>query len=92
MAVGITKFRSGRTHTTHCQMLVGDRHNLQRMQEPYKVDGILEGTWGTWAIEIQTGAVRAADLQALLEFSRRHPSYRPLLLCDAAATVESIYS
>ena len=64
--------------------ICGQRVSYWR-EEPYEVDGILEGTWGTWAIEIKTGAVRAADLQGLLEFSRRHPSYRPVLICDAAA-------
>jgi uncharacterized protein len=54
-------------------------------EEPYEVDGVIEGTWGSWAIEIKTGVVRAADLQGLLEFTRRHPSYRPLLICDTAA-------
>ncbi|MGH2508095.1 MAG: hypothetical protein ACRDHZ_11925, partial [Ktedonobacteraceae bacterium] len=64
--------------------ICGQRVSYWR-EEPYEVDGILDGSWGTWAIEIKTGAVRAADLQGLLEFSRRHPSYRPLLICDAAA-------
>jgi hypothetical protein len=49
--------------------------------EPHEVDGVIEGTWGCWAIEVKTGAFRAADLAGLLEFNRHHPSYRPLLIC-----------
>jgi predicted AAA+ superfamily ATPase len=54
-------------------------------EEPYEVDGILEGTWGLWAIEIKTGTVKTADLHGLLEFTRRHPNFRSLLICDSAA-------
>ncbi len=50
-------------------------------EEPYEVDGVMDGTWGSWAIEVKTGNVAPADLRGLLEFSRRHPQYRPLLLC-----------
>jgi hypothetical protein len=46
---------------------------------------VLEGNWGSWAIEIKTGTVKTADLHGLLEFSRRHPNYRPLLVCDSGA-------
>lgn len=64
--------------------ICGQRVSYWR-EEPYEVDGVIEGTWGSWAIEIKTGAFKAADLQGLFEFTRRHPSYRPLLICDAAA-------
>jgi hypothetical protein len=37
------------------------------------------------ALEIKSGIVKAADLHGLLEFHRRHPGYRPLLICDAGA-------
>jgi hypothetical protein len=52
-------------------------------EEPLEVDGVLGGSWGRWALEVKTGAVGAADLQGLLEFTRRVPEYRPLLICDA---------
>lgn len=64
--------------------ICGQRVSYWR-EEPYEVDGIIEGTWGSWAVEIKTGMVRATDLQGLLEFTRRHPSYRPILICDTAA-------
>jgi hypothetical protein len=51
-------------------------------EEPLEVDGVLDGTWGRWAIEIKTGAVGTADLRGLLEFTRRLPEYRPLLVGD----------
>ena len=52
-------------------------------EEPLEVDGVLEGSWGTWAVEIKTGPVQSSDLRGLLEFNRRYPLYRPLLICDA---------
>ncbi len=61
-------------------------------EEPLEVDGVIEGSWGAWAIEVKTGRVEAADLRGLLEFTRRDPRYRPLVLCDDAdrATVERL--
>jgi predicted AAA+ superfamily ATPase len=50
-------------------------------EEPLEVDGLLDGSWGTWALEVKTGPFVAADIRGLLEFSRRFPKYRPLLLC-----------
>jgi predicted AAA+ superfamily ATPase len=49
-------------------------------QEPFEVDGVLDGDWGRWAIEVKTGPVSPADLRGLLEFNRRFPDYRPLLV------------
>jgi len=51
-------------------------------EEPLEVDGVVEGSWGSWAIEVKTGAVSAPDLRGLAEFVRRHTGYRPLVLCD----------
>lgn len=53
-------------------------------EEPPEVDGVTEGNWGICALEVKTGPLFAADLRGLLEFNRRFPKYRPLLLCDAA--------
>jgi hypothetical protein len=64
--------------------ICGQRVSYRR-EEPYEVDGVIEGTWDSWAIEIKTGTFKVADLQGLFEFTRRHPSYRPLLVCDTAA-------
>lgn len=49
-------------------------------EEPIEVDGLLEGSWGKWAVEIKTGRFTAADLRGLLEFCRRFPDFRPLVL------------
>ena len=49
-------------------------------EEPFEVDGVLEGSWGAWAIEVKTGPFGGADLRGLLEFCRRHPRFRPLVL------------
>lgn len=51
-------------------------------EEPLEVDGVLDGSWGSWALEIKTGRFGAADLSGLLEFVRRFPSYRPLVVCE----------
>ncbi len=52
-------------------------------EEPFEVDGVIEGSWGRWAIEVKTGRFEAGALRGLLEFTRRFPGYRPLLVCDA---------
>jgi hypothetical protein len=59
-------------------------------EEPLEVDGVLEGSWGEWAVEIKTGAFRASELTGLLEFVRRHPRFKPLVVCAEAglATAE----
>ncbi len=49
-------------------------------EEPLEVDGVLEGSWGAWAIEVKPGPDRAGDLGGLLEFVRRHPGFKPLVV------------
>lgn len=50
-----------------------------------EVDGVLDGSWGRWAIEVKTGRFAGRDLRGLLEFARRHPHVRPLVLCEPAS-------
>lgn len=54
-------------------------------EEPLEVDGVLEGSWGSWAVEVKTGKLSVADLRGLGEFVRRHPRFRPLVVCDEEA-------
>lgn len=54
-------------------------------EEPLEVDGIFEGSWGSWAVEVKTGRFQASQLKGLFEFSTRHPSFRPLVICEADA-------
>ncbi len=54
-------------------------------EEPLEVDAVLDGSWGSWAIEVKTGHVGLGDLRGLLEFVRRHPSFQPLLICGEAS-------
>ena len=54
-------------------------------EEPLEVDGVLEGTWGSWAIEVKTGTISSGDLKGIGEFVRRYPKYRPLVLCEHEA-------
>ena len=49
-------------------------------EEPLEVDAVLEGSWGNWAVEVKVGSVHLADLRALLEFHRRFPRIRPILI------------
>jgi hypothetical protein len=50
-----------------------------------EVDAIVEGSWGTWAVEVKTGTFTRRDLVGLFEFVRRHPRFRPLVLCNGSA-------
>jgi predicted RecB family endonuclease len=58
--------------------------SLQKIQGRLQDAGALEGSCGRWAVEVKTGPVDVPALRGLLEFTRRFPSYRPLVLCDAA--------
>ena len=49
-------------------------------EEPLEVDGVLEGSWGAWAIEIKSGRFDSRDLAGLLEFCKRYPTFRPLVV------------
>jgi uncharacterized protein len=54
-------------------------------ESPLEVDCVVEGSWGAWAIEVKTGRMAASDLEGLGEFVRRHPAFRPLVVCDEQA-------
>ncbi len=54
-------------------------------EEPLEVDALLEGSWGSWALEVKTGRISTSDLKGLGELVRRHPKFRPLVACDAEA-------
>jgi uncharacterized protein len=54
-------------------------------EEPFEVDGVLEGSWGSRAVEVKTGQFQAHDVRGLLEFVRRNPAFRPLVICDRSA-------
>jgi uncharacterized protein len=55
-------------------------------EEPLEVDGILAGSWGKWAVEIKLGPFDSRELRGLLEFCRRHPEYRPLVITEETGT------
>src|SRR5262249_242617 len=46
-------------------------------EEPLEVDGVFDGSWGKWAVEIKSGRFDASALRGLLEFCRRHPAFKP---------------
>ncbi len=49
------------------------------------MDGIIDGSWNTWALEIKTSPFESAELRGLLEFCRRYPRYRPLVITAVGA-------
>ncbi len=49
-------------------------------EEPLEVDGVLEGSWGSWAVEIRSARFESRDLAGLFEFCRRPPAFRPLVI------------
>jgi predicted AAA+ superfamily ATPase len=49
-------------------------------EEPLEVDAVIEGPLGSWAFEVKTGAFGGSDLRGLLEFCRRYPRFRPLVI------------
>jgi predicted RecB family endonuclease len=52
-------------------------------EEPWEVDGVIEGSWGMWAVEVKTGAFDSTQVRGLFEFCLRHPRYRPLVITAA---------
>jgi predicted AAA+ superfamily ATPase len=51
-------------------------------EEPFEVDGVIEGSWGKWALEVKTGGFDSSDLRGLFEFTQKYPAFRPLVLCE----------
>ena len=49
-------------------------------EEPLEVDGVFEGSWGAWAVEIKSGRFDSRDLAGLFEFCKRHRTFRPLVI------------
>jgi uncharacterized protein len=49
-------------------------------EEPLEIDGVFEGSWGSWAVEVKTGRFGGQDLRGLLEFCRRYPAFTPLVI------------
>lgn len=49
-------------------------------EESLEVDGVIDGSWGAWALEIKTSAFHSTQLSGVLEFCRRYPHYRPLII------------
>lgn len=67
-----------------CAWNAGQRVSYWR-EEPLDVDGVIEGSWGAWAIEVKTGPISVSDLKGLGAFVQRHSKFRPLVVCDDVA-------
>jgi len=51
-------------------------------EEPWEVDGVFEGEWGRWLVEVKSGRYAAHDLRGLTEAAAKFPGFRPVVLCD----------
>lgn len=49
-------------------------------EEPLEMDAVFEGSWGNWAVEVKTSGFGLHELKGLLEFCRRNPKFRPLVI------------
>jgi uncharacterized protein len=49
-------------------------------EEPWEIDAVFEGSWGYWALEVKTSRFDSQGLKGLLEFCRRNPKFRPLVI------------
>ncbi|MGA3371529.1 MAG: ATP-binding protein [Terracidiphilus sp.] len=50
-------------------------------EEPLEIDAVFNGSWGQWAVEVKTGRYDVQALRGLLEFCRRYPAFKPLVIC-----------
>jgi predicted AAA+ superfamily ATPase len=50
-------------------------------EEPLEIDAVFDGSWGKWAVEVKTGRFDTQALRGVLEFCRRHPAMKPLVIC-----------
>ncbi len=49
-------------------------------EEPVEVDAVFDGSWGKWAVEVKTGRFDVHALRGLLEFCRRNPAFKSLVI------------
>jgi predicted AAA+ superfamily ATPase len=49
-------------------------------EEPLEIDAVFEGDCGNWAVEVKTSRFDLHELTGLLEFCRRNPKFRPLVI------------
>jgi predicted RecB family endonuclease len=61
--------------------LIDSRQVTYWREEPREVDAVFDGSWGKWAVEVKTGKFDVQAPRGLLEFCRRHPAMKPLVIC-----------
>lgn len=49
-------------------------------EEPIEIDAVFDGSWGKWAVEVKSGRYDIQALRGLLEFNRRNPDFKPLVI------------
>ena len=49
-------------------------------EEPLETDAVCDGSWGKLAVEVKTGRFDVQALRGLLEFCRRNPAFKPLVI------------
>ena len=52
-------------------------------EEPLEIDAVFQGSWGDWAVEVKSGSFDSQGLKGLLEFCRRNPQFRPLVITSS---------
>jgi hypothetical protein len=64
---------------------INDGHHVTYWREEnQEVDMVVEGDAGKWVIEVKSGDYTLRELTTLLEFRRRNPEYRPLIIGEDA--------
>jgi len=49
-------------------------------EQPLETDAVCDGSWGKLAVEVKTGRFDVQALRGLLEFCRRNPAFKPLVI------------
>lgn len=56
-------------------------------EKTYQIDGILQGGWGNYALEVATGGVQPNQIRHLEAFRKKHPGFVALLITCADTDV-----
>ena len=84
--VNVDPARWGRWVENACLAFAISRGQVLRYwrEEPYEVDAVIDGSWGSWVVEVKTGTFTERDLVGLGEFARRHPRYTPVVVTTSS--------
>jgi hypothetical protein len=77
--VALPGFWEGRWQDAEKRAKHGQQVSYWR-EEPLEIDAVFDGSWGEWAVEVKTGRFDGQALGGLLEFCRRHSTFKPLVI------------